>query len=304
MSGFAASDVPAQDGKTFLVTGANAGIGFETAKVLAARGARVLLGCRDRDRAEAAMQRIGAAVNGADLTWIALDQADLASVRRAAEAAAKEPRLDVLINNAGVMIPPLTRTADGFELQLGVNHLGTFALTGLLLGKLAEGPAPRVVITGSIAHRGAKMAWDDLGAERGYNRSARYGQSKLANLLFLFELNRRLRAAGSPIAAIGCHPGVSATELVRHMPAMMQLAAPLVRPLLNPPVAAAWPTLQAACDPAAQGGEYYGPRYLGEVRGPSGPAARQRNATDPAAARELWTRSEALTGVDPGLAPA
>ena len=304
MSGFTASDVGSQDGKCFLVTGANAGIGFETAKVLAARGARVLLGCRDQCRAEAAMQRIGAEVKDADLKWVALDQADLTSVRRAAEAVAKEPRLDVLVNNAGVMIPPLTRTADGFELQLGVNHFGTFALTGLLLDKLGEAPAPRVVVTGSLAHRGAKIAWDDLGAERGYNRSARYGQSKLANLLFLFELDRRLRAAGSPIKAIGCHPGVSATELVRHMPVLMQLAAPLVRPLLNPPAAAAWPTLQAACDPAAQGGDYFGPIYLGEVRGPSGPAARQRNATNPAAALELWNRSAALTGVEPGLAAA
>ena len=210
---FTEAEVPDQFGKCFIVTGANAGIGFETAKVLARKGARVLLGCRDAGKAAAAIARIGPGVDAAHLP---LDLADLASVRAAAEIAAQEPRLDGLINNAGVMFPPLTRTAQGFELQWGVNHLGGFALTALLLPKLAETQGARVVVTASLAHQRGNIQWDDLNAERGYKRGERYSDSKLANLLHVAELDRRLRAAGSPVTAIGCHPGVAATELMRH----------------------------------------------------------------------------------------
>src|SRR5262245_57967536 len=166
MSGFTEADVADQSGKCFIVTGANTGIGFEASRVLAARRARVLLACRDRTRAEAAMARIGRSTPGADLAFLPLDQSDLDSVRAAADAAAKEPRIDALINSAGVVRPPLTRTRQGFELQFGVNHLGCFALTALLLPELAKTAGARVVVTASLAHRRGRIAWDDLNAEK------------------------------------------------------------------------------------------------------------------------------------------
>ena len=232
MSGFTEADVSDQSGKCFIVTGANTGVGFEAARVLAARGARVLLACRDKAKAEAAMARIGRSTPGADVAFLPLDQADLGSVRAAAERAAQEPRIDALINNAGVMRPPLTRTRQGFELQFGVNHLGCFALSALLLPALAKTAGARVVVTASIAHRRGRIAWDDLNAEKSYDRSQRYADSKLANMLFFFELDRRLRAAGSPVTAVGCHPGIAATDLGRHM-GPLQVFFPLIGIALN-----------------------------------------------------------------------
>ena len=300
MSGFTEADVPGQLGKCFIVTGANAGIGFEAAKLLARKGARVLLGCRDADKAAAAIALIGP---GVDVAHLPLDLADLASVRTAAEIAAQEPRLDGLINNAGVMFPPLTRTAQGFELQWGVNHLGHFALTALLLLKLAEAPGARVVVTASLAHQRGNIQWHDLDAKQGYKRSDRYSDSKLANMLHFAELDRRLRAAGSPVTALGCHPGVAATELMRHSGAF-QVLTPLFGLFLNTSAMGAWPALQAACDPAAIAGAYYGPQGLGGMRGKSGEAKRSAAAQDPELARRLWDVSAQMTGIDPGLAPA
>ena len=301
MSAFTEADVPDQSGKCFIVTGANTGIGFEASRVLAARGARVLLACRDKAKAEAAMVRIGRWAAGADMTFLPLDQADLGSVRQAAERAAQEPRIDALINNAGVMRPPLMRTKQGFELQFGVNHLGCFALTALLLPELAKTAGSRVVVTASLAHRRGRIAWDDLNAEKSYDRSQRYADSKLANMLFFFELDRRLRAAGSPLTVVGCHPGIAATELGRHM-GPLQLLFPLIGMTLNTPDMGAWPTLQAATARVIPGG-YYGPIGLGEMRGPSGPASRSRQAKDRALARRLWDVSVAMTGIDPALPP-
>ncbi|ENN84118.1 putative oxidoreductase protein [Rhizobium freirei PRF 81] len=300
--GFTEANVPNQSGKCFIVTGANTGIGFEASRVLAARGARVLLACRDKAKAETAMAAIRQQAPKANLAFLPLDQADLASVKAAAELAALEPRIDVLINNAGVMTPPMTRTKQGFELQLGVNHLGTFALTSLLLPKLAETQGSRVVVTSSIAHRNAKIDWDDLNAERSYSRVSRYAASKLANALFFFELDRRLRAAGSPIAAVGCHPGAAATELGRYL-GPLQLLLPLARLLLNTAAMGAWPTLQAATAPVTSG-DYYGPMGFREIRGVSGKASRSARAQDAAAAKRLWDVSVAMTGIDPGLPPA
>ncbi|WP_068071815.1 oxidoreductase [Novosphingobium lentum] len=297
---FTAADVPGQQGRTFLVTGANAGIGFEASRVLAARGARVIMACRDKDRAEAAMARIAAEVPGAALRFVPLDQADIASVRAAAALLADEP-IDVLVNNAGVMVPPLTRTAQGRELQFGVNHLGTFALTALLLPQLAKRDRPRIVVTGSVAHKRGAIDWNDIDALNSYSKFERYSASKLANLLFLFELDRRLKTSGSPVSAIGCHPGVSLTELARHYPPILRTLSSLATPLLNPPAHAAWPTLQAATDPQAVAGGYHGPQGLADFRGPSGPAKRKPRATDPIAARRLWDLSIDLTGIDPGL---
>ena len=300
---FTAANVPDQSGRTIIVTGANTGIGFEAAKVLAAKGARVLLACRDAGKAAVAIARIKQETPGADLAFLPLDQADLAAVRAAAELAAQEPRIDVLLNNAGVMFPPLSRTAQGFELQFGVNHLATFALTALLLPKLAATPGSRVVVTASLAHNRGKIAWDDLDAERGYNRSQRYADSKLANLLFVQELDRRLRAAGSPVTAIACHPGVAKTELGRHTGPFQFLFEP-VGWFLNTAAMGAWPALQAATDPVAKPGGYYGSQGFKEMRGVSGEATRTAMAQDPELARRLWDVSVEMTGVDPGLAPA
>ena len=299
VSGFTEANVPDQRGKCFIVTGANTGLGFEASRVLAARGARVLLACRDKGKAEIAMAQIRQATPRADLAFLPLDQADLASVRTAAELAAKEPRIDVLVNNAGVMTPPLMRTKQGFELQFGVNHLGTFALTVLLLPKLAETKGARVVVTSSSVHRNGKFDWDDLNAEKSYSRFGRYSASKLANALFFFELDRRLRAAGSPVTALGCHPGAAATDLGRYMGAL-QLLLPLARVFLNTAAMGAWPTLQAATGPVTPGG-YYGPTGFREIRGVSWEASRSSEAQDPAVAQRLWDVSVAMTGIDPGL---
>jgi NAD(P)-dependent dehydrogenase (short-subunit alcohol dehydrogenase family) len=297
---FTAADVPDQSGKTIIVTGANTGIGFEAAAVLAAKGARVLLACRSRDKAEAAMASIRQLTPSADLAFLPLDQADLASVRTAAELAAQEPRIDVLLNNAGVMMPPLTRTAQGFELQFGVNHLAVFALSTLLLPKLAQTPGSRIVVTASLAHTRGNIAWDDLNAEKGYNRGQRYGDSKLANLLFVQELDRRLRAAGLPVTAIACHPGIAKTELGRHFGAFRFLFA-AAGWLFNTAAMGAWPALQAATDPNAKPGGYYGSGGWREMRGPSGEATRTAMAQDPELARRLWDVSVEMTGIDPGI---
>jgi NAD(P)-dependent dehydrogenase (short-subunit alcohol dehydrogenase family) len=300
--GFTEADVPKQTGKSFIVTGANAGVGFEIARVLAARGARVLLGCREQTKAQDAIARIKRITPNADLVWLPLDLGDLDSVRTAAEIAAKEPRIDALINNAGIMNPPLTRTKQGFESQFGVNHLGVFALTSLLLPKLAETPGSRVVVTSSVAHLKAKIDWDDLNADKSYIKTDRYGGSKLANALFFFELDRRLRAAKSPVTAIGVHPGIASTSLGRHM-GIVQFAGPIVGLLLNSADKGAWPALLAATGKVKPGG-YYGPTGFGGIRGVAGEAKRAPHAEDPALAKRLWDVSIAMTGIDPGLPAA
>ncbi|MBB3981832.1 NAD(P)-dependent dehydrogenase (short-subunit alcohol dehydrogenase family) [Sphingobium fontiphilum] len=302
MTGFTAADLASQQGKCFIVTGANAGLGFETSRALAARGARILLACRDEGRARDAMARIAAETPGADLAFIPLDQGDLASIRDAAALAMAEPRIDALVNNAGVMIPPLGHTRDGFELQFGVNHLGCFALTALLLPKLAQTAGSRVVITASLAHKYGRIDWNDLNADKSYGATQRYCDSKLANILFLFELDRRLRAAGSPVIALGCHPGVAVTDLGRHR-LITRIGLPLLRPILNSAAMGAWPTLQAAAATDVIPGEYYGPQQLREMRGPSAIARRAKRARNVEQARRLWDISATMTGIDPGLLP-
>jgi len=296
-SGFTADDVGAQTGRRFLVTGANAGLGFEVARVLAARGGHVVLACRDAAKAEAAMHRIRADVPAADLSFQPLDLADLDQVRAAAAAVLDGPRIDVLINNAGVMIPPKTLTKQGYELQFGVNHLGTFAFTGLVHPHVDD----RIVITSSIAHKDGAIDFSDLSARRSYHKWPRYQASKLANLLHMFELDRRLGAAARATQAIGCHPGVALTELTRHLPLPLRTMTPLAGPFFNSAAQGAWPTLQAATGANVQGGDYLGPQGLGEITGRSGPARATRTARDPKLAKELWERSVELTGVDPGL---
>ena len=225
-------------------------------------------------------------------------------MRAAADRVRGEPRLDLLINNAGIMGVPLTRTADGFEAQLGVNYLAPFALTGLLLDKLEETRGARVVTTASIAHRRGRIDFDDLNADDHYDPWKRYAQSKLADLMFAYELDRRLAAAGRRTISVAAHPGMADTELMRNMPAMMQKASPVVTTLFNSAEQGAWPTLLAATGRQVTGGDYFGPNRLFETRGKAVKVGSTKASRDNEAARRLWAVSVAMTGVDPGLAAA
>lgn len=298
---FTAATVPDQSGRTILVTGANTGLGFETTKVLAAKGARVLLGCRSQDRAEAAMDVIRSETPDADLAFVPLDQSDLKNVRAAAKIVGKEKQLNVLVNNAGIMMPPYELTSDGFESQFGVNHLGTFALTSLLLPKLAQTKKSRIVITSSLAHRSGRINFEDINAEKRYSAMERYAMSKLANILHAGELDRRLRANGSPTIAMCCHPGVADTELARHLPGFARALLPLARVFLSTPAEGAWATLAAATGKGAQGGEYYGPDRFGGWTGPVTEVSRSLRAKNEDLAQKLWETSIEMTGVDPGI---
>tara|TARA_R110002110_G_scaffold127266_3_gene306152 strand:+ start:562 stop:1512 length:951 start_codon:yes stop_codon:yes gene_type:complete len=298
ISNFTDSDVPDQAGRSFLVTGANSGIGYETAKVLAGKGARVLMGCRSEARGKAAMANIREEFPKADLHYIPLDLGDLESIRDAAALVRHEPRLDVLVNNAGIMMPPRDATINGFESQFGVNHLGTFALTGLLLDKLAKGRGPRVVITSSMAHRSGRIDFDDINAEEGYSRWGRYAMSKLANLLHMYELDRRLRAAGSPVIAVACHPGVADTELARNFPGLLvSMMRPVSSLFMNSAAEGAWPSLAAAAGPGVESGSYFGPSRNGEWVGPAREVQPRPKAKRIEPAKRLWELSEELTGV-------
>jgi len=301
MTGFTANDVPDQTGKTIFITGANTGLGYEAAKTLAGNGARLIIGCRSKSKAEQARNSILADYPKADVMVIELDLADLASVKKAAARVVKEPQLDVLINNAGIMIPPYELTQDGFESQFGVNHLGPFGLTGLLLEKLRAAPDARIISTSSIAHKRGKIDFDDINAEQGYNPITRYAQSKIANLYFAYELQRRLEAAGDSTISVAAHPGIADTELTRYIPRALMLIAPLFRPLFNTPAQGAWPTLCAATMPGVRGGEYYGPSKRNETAGPAVRVESNRRSHDKAVAKRLWELSIEMTGVDPGL---
>jgi len=294
-------DVPDESGRVAIVTGSNTGLGYDTARVLAARGARVVMAVRDTAKGDAAAARIRELSKGAEVTVHELDLGSLASVRAAAaELAAAHPRIDLLINNAGVMYPPKQNTADGFELQFGTNHLGHFALTGLLLKNLLGVDGSRVVAVASIAHNiRAKIDFADLQWEtRRYDRVASYGQSKLANLMFAYDLQRRLAAAKAKTIAVAAHPGVAATELVRHVPgAGLPGVSWLSGRLLNTSELGALPTLRAATDPAVRGGQYYGPDGFRELRGYPKLVTSNAQSHDTAAQERLWTVSEELTGV-------
>jgi NAD(P)-dependent dehydrogenase (short-subunit alcohol dehydrogenase family) len=294
-----AADVPDQTGRTAIVTGANTGIGFEAAAVLAARGATVVLACRDLDKAKQAAARVTASTPGAAVQVQRLDLAALASVRGAAdELRDRYDRIDLLVNNAGVMWTPRQTTADGFELQFGTNHLGHFALTGLLLDRLLATPGSRVVTISSLGHRTGRIHFDDLQLERRYGRQRAYGQSKLANLMFTYELQRRLAAAGAGTIAVAAHPGGSRTELTRHLPRGISTASRLLEPLWAQGAdMGALPTLRAATDPRVQGGEYYGPDGFAEGRGYPKRVGSSRRSHDVEVQRRLWAVSEELTGV-------
>lgn len=301
MKGFTAKQVPDQTGKTVFITGANTGLGYEAAKVLAGKNARVIIGCRSKDKAQRAREEILAVHGEADVDIVAINLADLESVGEAAAVIAKEERLDILINNAGIMVPPFELTQDGFESQLGVNHLGPFALTGLLLDKLRATPGARIVSTSSIAHKRGTILFDDINADKQYNTMARYAMSKLANLYFAYELQRRLSAAGDDVISVAAHPGIADTELSRYLPRALMLAAPLFRPLLNTAAQGAWPTLCAATAREVQGGEYYGPCKRRETAGPAIRVKSTRRSHDKDVAEKLWDLSIEMTGVDPGV---
>ncbi len=290
--------------RTVLVTGGNSGIGLEAVRAMAALGDRVVLASRDASRGAAARADVLHTAPDADVELLALDLADLSAVERAAgEALERHPRLDVLVNNAGVMATPLRRTADGFELQLGTNHLGHFALTGRLLPALLAAPAPRVVTVSSGAHRIGGIDFSNLDGSRGYSRWRAYGQSKLANLLFTAELQRRVVAAGLPLRSVAAHPGYAATNLQARGPQMSgsrlgeALAALGNRLLAQPAVAGALPTVHAATAAHVRGGDYFGPDGPFEARGRPARADRSAAARDEATARRLWEVSQDLTGV-------
>jgi NAD(P)-dependent dehydrogenase (short-subunit alcohol dehydrogenase family) len=291
--------VPDLAGRTAVVTGANTGLGLETARVLAARGATVVLAVRDLDKGRAAVATIVAAHPGATATVLELDLTSLASVREAARRLRADcDRIDLLLNNAGVMYTPQSSTADGFELQFGTNHLGHFAFTGLVLDRMLAVQGSRVVAVSSIGHRiRSAIDFDDLEFRKGYNRVAAYGRSKLANLLFTYELERRLRKAGAATSALAAHPGVAATELVRNSPRMLQWLAELTSPLLQSPLMGALATLRAATDPNALGGQYYGPGGIGELMGHPVLVHSSPRSHDQDLQRRLWQASEQLTGV-------
>lgn len=279
--------IPDQRGKTILITGANSGIGFEAARILAERGAHVIMACRSLEKGQQAAAKISATVE--------VMQLDLANLRQietfAAAFGERHEQLDVLINNAGVMACPLQRTTDGFEMQFGVNHLGHFALTGHLLPHLLAAPTGRVVTVSSLVHHRGRMDFDNLNAEKTYHRWRAYALSKLANLLFTFELQRRLEAAGHHTISVAAHPGYSATRLQRHL-GVFQIGNLLAQSARM----GSLPTVYAAAAPGVKGGEFFGPRWL-EYRGfpvrvQANPAAHNREH-----ARRLWEISEQLTGV-------
>ncbi len=283
-----------QTGRVAIVTGSNSGIGFETARVLAGKGSTVVMACRNLGKANPKAEEIRVAHPGADVEVMPLDLSDLDSVRRFAEAfRAKHSRLDLLINNAGIMVPPYGKTAQGFETQFGVNHLGHFALTGSLLDLITGTPGSRIVTVSSIAHLVGTIDFSDLNWEDGYKAQAAYGRSKLANLLFTYELQRRLAAAGKDTLAVAAHPGWTATNLQENAKA----AKFLNRFLAQRPLMGALPTLYAATEPSVRGAEYFGPGGFMELNGAPKKVKSNKRSHDQNLAERLWNVSEELTGV-------
>ncbi|OBY32420.1 SDR family NAD(P)-dependent oxidoreductase [Mycolicibacter kumamotonensis] len=298
MAKWTTADIPDQTGRVAVITGANTGLGFETAAALAAQGARVVLAVRNLEKGKDAESLIRRRSPGADVTLQELDLTSLDSIRSAAaQLRADHDRIDLLINNAGVMYPPKATTKDGFELQFGTNHLGHFALTGLLLDRLLPVAGSRVVTVSSVGHRiRADIHFDDLQWQRRYNRVEAYGQSKLANLMFTYELQRRLAPHATTIAT-AAHPGGSNTDLMRHLPRWAAAAYPLIKPLFQGADMGALPSLRAASDPQALGGQYFGPDGFAQGRGYPTVVKSSRKSHDVDAQKRLWTVSEELTGV-------
>lgn len=299
-------EIPAMDGRVAIVTGANSGLGFETARALVRRGAHVVLACRDPEKAREAEQAIArhAARAHDAVSVLPLDLSSLASIRAFAESfRMRFPTLDLLIHNAGVMATPERRTIDGFEMQLGTNHLGHFALAGLLLERLLSTPGARIVTVSSSAHRLGRIDFDDLQSQRRYGPWRAYGQSKLANLLYTFEFQRRLARRGAEAIAVAAHPGYAATRLQERGPrernaaVMTRLVAIGNRLLAQSAAMGALPTLYAATAPDVRGGDYFGPDRWFEMRGHPRRVDTTARARDEQVAARLWRESEQLTGV-------
>jgi NAD(P)-dependent dehydrogenase (short-subunit alcohol dehydrogenase family) len=298
MAKWTTTDIPDQTGRVAIITGANTGLGYETAAALAAKGAQVVLAVRNLDKGKDAAALINKRSPAAEVILQELDLTSLDSIRAAAEQLRSDhDRIDLLINNAGVMYTPKSTTKDGFELQFGTNHLGHFAFTGLLLDRLLPLAGSRVVTVSSIGHRiRADIHFDDLQWEHSYNRVAAYGQAKLANLLFTYELQRRLAPHGTTIAA-AAHPGGSNTELMRNLPPLVARVSAVIEPLFQDPAMGALPSLRAATDPAVVGGQYFGPDGFAQTRGYPKVVGSSRKSHDVDRQRRLWAVSEELTGV-------
>jgi NAD(P)-dependent dehydrogenase (short-subunit alcohol dehydrogenase family) len=295
-----AADVPDQRGRVVVITGANSGIGFEAAALLADKGAQVVVAVRDCVKGKQAVAAMRKTNPEANVALHELDLASLSSIRAAAEdLKAAYPRIHLLINNAGVMGTPKAATKDGFELQLGTNHLGHFAFTGLLLDHLLPVADSRIVTVSSLGHRArAAFDFDDMQSERSYDRFAAYGRSKLANLLFTYELQRRLAANGETTIAVAAHPGSARTGLGRNSPAWLRIAFTTLGPLIfQSPRMGALPTLRAATDPTVRGGQYYGPGGFAEQRGYPIRVESSAKSHDEELQQRLWRVSEELTGV-------
>lgn len=285
--------MPDLSGKRILVTGANSGIGLESAKLFAGRGAEVIMACRNATKGQAALDTIKAEHPDAAVTLMALDLADQKSVKDFAEAfTRKYDRLDILLNNAGLMAPPLSRTKDGFEMQFGTNHLGHFALTALLIELLEKAEAPRVVTVSSVAHNFGRIYFGNLNAEKSYYRWTFYGQSKLANLMFAQELHRRLRKRGSKVESIAVHPGYSDTNLQDGTGFAL-----FNRFFAQPQHMGCYPSVYAATAAEARSGGYYGPNGFFEIAGYPAPARMRKLARNEKVAQQLWEESERLTGI-------
>ena len=288
-----------QKGKRFLITGGNSGIGLEAAKILAGKNADVIIAARNPDKGKAAVAEVKLCGPG-KIDLVSLDLADLSSVRDAAAQVAQDyGPLDALIDNAGIMQTPKQKTADGFEMQLGTNHLGHFLFAGLLYPRVREAKG-RIVTLSSIAHKFGRIRFDNLMLERGYDPTTAYTQSKLANLLFAMELDRRLSAADEPVASIACHPGYSDTALQSTGPnALLAGFYKFSNAIFAQPAKlGAYPTVLSAADPRAQAGGYYGPTGIFDTRGPVGDAVVERRALNEDVARRLWEVSEELVGFE------
>lgn len=301
MTRWTASDIPPQLGRSAVVTGTG-GLGFEDALELARAGGDVIIAGRDPRKGAAAVSRIRTAVPQARVSFEPLDLADLASIAEfAVRLGNKRDSLDLLINNAGVMVPPKRQeTKDGFELQLGTNYLGHFALTAHLLPLLRKGRSARVVSLSSLAAAGGAINFDDLNAKHSYKPMPVYGQSKIACLMFAFELERRSKAGAWGVTSIAAHPGIARTDLLHNAPGRWSahgIARSMLSFLFQPAPQGALPTLFAATSPDAQGGAYYGPDKMGEMRGFPALAKVPPKALDEAVAARLWQMSEALTAV-------
>lgn len=303
-TGWTAADIPPQVGKLAIVTGATSGIGYEAARALAERGAWVILAGRDGAKAERAMASIRQGHSAARVEFRKLDTASLSSVRAFAARWQSEPRpIDILLLNAGIAsVPRREESEDGFERQLATNYLGHFALTGLLLNHMVPSTASRIVEVASLAHRSARIHFEDLHLRRSYGGQRAYGQSKLAMLLFGLELDRRLRAAGSPVRSIPVHPGMAVTDIFRRgdrAGRVQRFAGHAIFSILGQSARdGALPLLFAATAPDAQGGTYYGPDRFWEIRGHPAVARVALHAREPAIGERLWQMSEKVTGVD------